>query len=347
MKQLDTRKLGSESRNFLRQLVVRLREHGMRAADIAQVAGAHPSTIRAWLAKAKRKGDASLDEKRRGRPLGACRKLTAEQEIWIREQIVGGSPQQVGLPFALWNRPAIRALVKEKFELDLQDRLIGKYLKRWGFTAQRPTRHAMEQRPEEVKRWLSVTYPALVEKAKRESAQIHWGDETAVKEDGNWIRGYAPKGETPVLSLPTKWEKLSMISTISARGEVSFWIIDGSINADLFIEFLTALVQDARHKIILVVDNLRVHHSLLVRKWLSDKKDKIELAFLPPYSPESNPDEYLNRDFKTALRSGRVSTNSTSLREKATVFMKRLKANPEKVAAYFRHPLAAYALSYI
>ena len=90
MKQLDTRKLGSESRNFLRQLVVRLREHGMRAADIAQVVGAHPSTIRAWLAKAKRKGDASLDEKRRGRPLGACRKLTAEQEIWIREQIVAG-----------------------------------------------------------------------------------------------------------------------------------------------------------------------------------------------------------------------------------------------------------------
>ena len=98
-------------------------------------------------------------------------------------------------------------------------------------------------------------------------------------------------------------------------------------------------------KIYLVVDNLRVHHAKVVTAWLADKKDRIELAFLPPYAPESNPDEYLNRDFKTALRIGAVSTDKISLLEKATAFMQGLRQMPHKVASYFRHPAARYAMS--
>ena len=84
-----------------------------------------------------------------------------------------------------------------------------------------------------------------------------------------------------------------MISAISPRGEVAFQIVEGSIDAERFIPFLSALIQDAPRKIYLVVDNLRVHHAKVVTAWLADKKDRIELAFLPPYAPESNPDEYL------------------------------------------------------
>jgi len=102
-------------------------------------------------------------------------------------------------------------------------------------------------------------------------------------------------------------------------------------------------VQDARQKIFLVVDNLRVHHAKRVSAWLSDQKDRIELVFLPPHAPESNPDEYLNRDFKTALRTGPVSHDKASLLEKATAFMNKLAAMPQHVMSYFRHPSATYA----
>ena len=107
-----------------------------------------------------------------------------------------------------------------------------------------------------------------------------------MKEDGNWIRGYAPKGKTPVLATPTRWRKLSMISAISPRGEIAFRIVEGSINTDRFIEFLDALIEGAKRKIFLVVDNLRVHHAKRVSAWLADKTDRIELVFLPPYAPE-------------------------------------------------------------
>lgn len=203
----------------------------------------------------------------------------------MRQQIVGFSPKQRVLPFALWTRRAIRALILEQFGVDISDRLIGKYLKRWGFTPQRPIKKALEQRPEQVNLWLKETYPAIEAKAKAEGAVIFFGDETAVKEDSVWIRGFAPKGETPVLAKPNRWDKLSMISALSAKGEMAFKIIEGGFNAERFIEFLEALISDATRKIILIVDNLRVHKAALVKEWLKDKKDRIELAFLPPYAP--------------------------------------------------------------
>lgn len=344
MEKIDARKLTAEGRNLLRQRVMRLRKQsGMGAEELAQVAGVHPSTVKGGLARANKAGEGALRERPRGRPLGACRKLTLADELWIREQIVERSPQQMKLAFALWTRRAVQGLIEERFRVRLQERLIGKYLKRWGFTPQRPLRRALEQRPEAIQEWLTQSYPALVARAKAEEGVIYWGDETAVKEDGHWIRGYAPKDKTPVLALPTRWQKLSMISAVSPRGEVAFRIVEGRINAERFVEFLVALIERAPRKIFLVVDNLRVHHAKRVTEWLAEHKEKIELAFLPPYAPESNPDEYLNRDFKTALRTGPVSSEKTSLLEKAVAFMNQLTTLPEKVRAYFKHPAAAYA----
>jgi hypothetical protein len=225
--------------------------------------------------------------------VGSCRKLTLAQEFWVREAVIGQNPKQQRLPFALWTRRAIRELPRQEFGLELSDRLVGKYLKRWGFTPQRPIKRALEQQPEKVRAWLQDTYPALVAKARAEGAVIYFGDETAVKEDTAWVRGFAPKGQTPVLKKPQRWDKLSMISAISARGEVAFRIVEGGFNAERFIEFLAALIEAAPRKILLVVDNLSVHKAAAMTAWLEDKQDRIELAFLPPYAPESNPDEYL------------------------------------------------------
>lgn len=330
---------------MLRQMVIRLRQQSkISAKELAVLAGVHVRTVEDWLLRARRDGLSSLEgEKKRGRPVGACRKLTMADEMWLREQIVDQSPEQMKLPFALWSRPAIKALIKARFGVEMQDRLIGKYLKRWGFTPQRPVKRALEQDPVKVQAWLDQTWPEVLARARAEGATVLWGDETAVKEDGNWVRGYAPRGNTPVLKTPTRWDTLSMISAISARGQIVFQIVEGSINTERFIEFLELLIKDAPQKIFLVVDNLRVHHAKKVTEWLSDKQHRIELVFLPPYAPESNPDEYLNHDFKTALRSGPVSRDKTSLLEKAKAFMDALSALPERVMAYFRHPAAQYA----
>lgn len=203
MEKIDARKLSVEGRRMLRQMVIRLRQQsGMQIKDLSKVAGVHMRTVEAWLLRARRDGAGSLEEKKRGRPVGACRKLRMSDEMWLRDQIVGQSPQQLKLSFALWSRPAIKALIQAHFGIEMQDRLVGKYLKRWGFTPQRPVKRALEQCPEQIEAWLKETYPAVLARAKTEDAMIFWGDETAVREDGNWVRGFAPRGKTPVLATP-------------------------------------------------------------------------------------------------------------------------------------------------
>ena len=132
-----------------------------------------------------------------------------------------------------------------------------------------------------------------------------------------------------------------MRSAISPRGEVAFRLVDGTINTDRFLEFLATLMAGAPRQLILVVDNLRVHHATAVTAWRADKTDRIERAFLPPYHPEAHPDEYLNHDVKTALRLGPVSHDRASRFAKALALMNRLTTWPERVRAYFRHPKKA------
>lgn len=156
--------------------------------------------------------------------------------------------------------------------------------RRWGFTPQRPAKRAIEQRPELVQQWLQVDYPALVKKARAQGGEIYWGDETALKQDTAWVRGYALAGHTPVLQHNTRWKSLTLISALTNQGLVRFALHDGAINADRFIDFLQALTDDAKpRKVFLIVDNLRVHHAVQVKDWLLGKEEKIEINYLPPY----------------------------------------------------------------
>ena len=144
-----------------------------------------------------------------------------------------------------------------------------------------------------MKKWLDEEYPAIAAKAKAEGGEIHWGDETALVNTQLHGRSYAPKGETPVALAPGSRQKLSMISTVTNKGEARWMIIDGNFNADRLIEFLEALIKDATKKVFLILDNLRAHHSKPVIDWLAERTDRIEVFYLPSYAPELNPDERL------------------------------------------------------
>ncbi len=204
-------------------------------------------------------------------------------------------------------------------------------------------KRALEQNPLKVEQWINETYPQIMARAKAKEATIYWGDETAVAEDGRWLRGYAPMGQTPVLAAPSKRHGLTMISAISNQGLVRFEFIEGAMNTDLMIGFLQGLIADSTRKVFLILDNLRVHHAKLVTEWLQERQEKIEVFYLPPYSPELNPDEYLNRELKTRLRSSDRAQSKSAQLEKANAFMKFLKETPQRVMAYFKHSVVHYA----
>ena len=86
-------------------------------------------------------------------------------------------------------------LIDREYGIKLTVRGVGNYLKRWGFTPQKPIRRAYEQSPEAVKAWLDKT--EIEHRAKLEGAEIHWGDETAVVNSDVRGRCHAPAGKNP------------------------------------------------------------------------------------------------------------------------------------------------------
>jgi transposase len=343
MKDTDARTLSPQAQFELRKMVVRLRKKEVRNKEVAEIVGTTPSHVSAiWLAY-KRGGMEAIKPKVRGRRHGAKRTLTAEQEIAVQKLLVDKTPDQLKLPFALWTRDAVRLAIRQRFHIDLPIRTIGDYLKRWGFTPQKPVKRAYEQDPKKVAQWLETTYPAIATRAKQEHAEIHWGDETGIQSDAYNAKGFSPKGKAPVVRLNAKKSTINMISAITNNGKTRFMIYRETMTGTVLIKFMSRLVKDAGRKVFLILDNLRVHHGKKVAAWLEANREKIEVFFLPPYAPEYNPDEYLNGDLKHKIRSGIPARSQNDLEKKTRSFMKTLQKRSHHVKNYFKHPSVTYA----
>jgi transposase len=343
MEKTDARSLGREAQQQLRNQAIRLRKAGRKHAEIAEIVGVHPATVRGWWKAYQREGPGALRLRKRGRTLGDKRTLTPDQEHEVRRLITDKTPDQVKMPFALWTRPAVRDLIRQRWSIEMPIRTVGEYLHRWGFTPQKPLRRAYEQNPTAVQKWLDETYPVINAQAKQEKGEIHWGDETGLRSDSQHGRSYAPRGKTPAIRLNAKRESMSLISTVTNQGKIRFMTFSGGMNSQLLIGFMKRLVKDAGRKVFLILDNLRVHHSKLVKAWLEENREKIEVFHLPSYSPELNPDEYLNCDLKAGVHSGAPARSAGQLRAKAIAHLRMLQKKPGRVRRYFLHPKIQYA----
>ena len=310
-----------------RRQAVALRERGLSRSAIGEVVGAHADTVGRWLKSYAEKGAAFYKPRPRGRRLGECRRLSVEQEVLIRRLLIDKVPEQLKLDFALWTRQAVRELVERRCGLRMPIRSVGEYLKRWGYTPQKPLKRAYEQNPKAVRSWLETAYPRLREQAKDEGGEIYWGDETGLRSNCQHGRGYAPKGKTPVVCLNARRESINLISAITNQGLVRFRLFEGGLKADFLIDFMRRLVQGTRRKVFLILDNLRVHHAKAVKLWLSEHGKEIEVFHLPSYSPELNHDEYLNCDLKRGVHSGTAARGRKQLSPKALSHMRMLQKN--------------------
>ena len=259
----------------------------------------------------------------------------------MQKTIVDKMPDQLKMAFALWSRRAVRQLVVDKYGIHYTLQGIGKLLKDWGFTPQRPSKRAIERNDEAVKKWKELEYPQL---AAREKAEIWWADETAAKPECHFRRSYSPKGKTPVIKQSAKRFHSSMISALNNHGKLEWMALKDTMNSELFLTFLKQMIKFKRRKVILIVDNLKVHHSKLVAQWCEANRERIELVFLPAYSPQINPDEYLNNGLKQNLASQLPPKDKTQLDAMVEVFMLMLSAVKKHVQAFFRHPDFAYAM---
>ena len=341
----DARKLSTEAQREKRRTAFRMRDNGCTMIFISESLAVHPKTVSGWFKKARLRGKAAvIAGGQRGTVYGAGRTLGADREVEIRLMMADKMPDQLKMPFALWTRDAVRELIRQKYQLDMPIRTVGEYLKRWGFTPQRPLRKAYQQNPVAVKKWLEADYPVIERSAKAVGGEIQWTDETGIRSDHHGGQSYSPKGRTPVREVSGSRFSMNMISSVTNRGKLRFMLYTETMTSAVFLRFLQRLVKDAKgRKIFLILDNLRVHHSREVKIWVKERESLIELFYLPAYSPELNPDEYLNGDMKRRIKTGPAVRNLAGLEKRVRSVMRKIQLNVELVKSYFRHEKVAYA----
>lgn len=276
-------------------------------------------------------------------PKARARSLDETQQADIRRYLVDKTPDQLKLDFALWTRAAVGLLIKERCGIDMPIRTVSKYLAEWGFTPQKPVKRAYQRCEKQVKTWMEVEHPKIAAQAKPEGAEIQWVDETDLSTADQIGRGYAPRGKTPVRKHPGRAERSNMISTVTNQGKVQFMFYEGTMNAKRLIEFLKRLIKERERKTHLILDNLRVHHAKVLKAWLCERRDQIEIHYLPSYSPDLNPDEFLNCDLKEEIGKRPEGKTKGNLKKRATSHMRRPQQSPKRVAKYFEAESIRYA----
>jgi transposase len=344
MQARDFRGIGRAAQEELRRRALFLIERqGLSQGQAAQMVGVHRQTVNIWLKRYRQRGEDGVLDGRRVSPRRGKGALSAEEADLIRRCIVEQTPDTLELPFALWTSRAVRELIERHLGQRLGPTAVQLYLRRWGLTPQKPLVRAKERRPAAIAAWLETSYPAIARRAKVMRAVIYWGDETGISNQDQIGRSYAPKGQTPVVRRSAKRVTRSMISAVSNRGLMRFMLHEGALNADGFISFLRRLTKDAGQKVVLIVDNLKVHKADKVRAWVESHAHEIELFYLPAYAPDHNPSEYLNNDLKQQLRQQPQPGSKEELIGRTRSVLRIIQRSPARVRAYFKPEPVRYA----
>lgn len=339
----DARTLAPAAQAHLRRLAVKAVRAGLKQTVAATTYGVSLRAVNKWMAIDKVSGLRALTLKRRGRRLGQGGRLRVAHAQRIRSLIVGKLPNQLKLPFYLWTRAAVVSLIAREYRIAVSLTTVGRYLRAWGMSPQKPVRRAYERNDAAIAQWLSKEYPAIARQARRDGATIYWGDEMGLRSDHVAGTSYAPLGQTPVIRATGQRFGCNMISAITNRGGLSFMVFQGKFTAPVFVAFLQRLLKQIAGKIYLIVDGHPVHKSGKATRFAATHSSRLRLIRMPGYCPELNPDELLNQDVKTNGLGKSRPTNRTELIAIVRSHLYRRQKQPQVITNLFREQHVRYA----
>ena len=319
---------------------------GVTQREVAELLGVGERQVRRWQKRYRRGGWEAVAKRKRGRDAESQMVLSAAQQSGLVQAIKSCHPDQLRIAALLWTRSAVGELIERECGVRLDLTTVGRYLRRWGFTLKRPVKRALEADPVVVEAWLADVYPQIKARAARERGLVLWQDESGVRLHQLVPQaGYAPRGVRAVARTSGKRIGANMISALSNGGQLHFSLFEGKFTANVLIEFLDRLIRSyPDRKVFLICDNHSTHHAKVVKQWVAERSERIELHFLPSYGPELNPDEYLNQDLKRHMRQLHPRPiDKPGLKAAIRSFLHRRQRQPHIVRGYFRAPEVVYA----
>ena len=340
MKRTDARRLSHDTLTELRKRGVAAVQAGESPEDVARALGVHRTTVYGWLALYRADGWGRLDARKRG---GRRRKLDAKALARIYKALTSGDPRQYKFTFALWTSQMVRELIRDRFGVSLSRASVCRLLNQLGLSAQRPPWRAFQRDPQVVERWLKEVYPGIRAEAKRCRAQVWFADEAGVRAGAHAGTTWAPRGRTPIVTSTGVRFGMNIISAVSPQGHFRFMCVDGRVNAGVFITFLKRLLHHASRPIFLIVDGHPAHKAKKVRQFSASVSPRLRLFYLPPYSPDLNPDELVWNDLKNNGIGRKVITGPDQMKREVISYLRFLQKTPDRIRSYFCAPTTAYA----
>ena len=335
----DGRRLDHSALQVLRQQAVKAIREGQDVTSVATAYGVNVRSVFRWLADFANGGqNALLAKPIPGRPP----KVSAEEMRWLAQAVRDKTPLQFKFVFGLWTLSLIAALIEREFGKKLSLASVSRIMKLLGFSAQKPLYQAWQQDATLVRQWEAEAYPAIRSEAQRAGATIYFADESGIRSDHHTGTTWAPIGATPVVEVTGRRFSMNMISAVSPRGDFRFMLHDGSVDASVFLTFLKRLMIGAEKPVFLIVDGHPIHKAKLVKTFVESLGGKLKLFYLPPYSPQLNPDEQVWAHVKRHV-SRQLVQSKDEMKKLALGALRRIQKLPQLVKSFFRHPDCQYA----
>jgi transposase len=342
MEKLDGRKISPKAMEEIRVRAVQRVQAGESPEKVIKTLGFARACIYNWLARYRAGGWHAL---RTGDRSGRPKKLSGSQVRWIYKTIRDKDPRQLKFAFALWTRQMIAETINQKFRIKLSKTSVGRLLHQLGFSCQKPLHRAYQRDPELVEQWKTQVFPKIQKRAKKEGAVIYFQDESGVRSDFHSGTTWALKGQTPVVETTGARFGLNMMAAITARGQMHFMIVQGTVNADRICEFLKRLIHGREHKVFLIWDGHPTHRAKKVKQCIESYDGRLEIFVLPSYSPDLNPIEQLWNHTKSN-GVGRLSIAGPDQLKKAVIAkLRSLQKLPGRIASFFKHPDCRYIIA--
>ena len=260
---VDARKLSANVLEAKRKEAIKLRERGIKNSEVSKIVGISEQTISALYSKYKREDKKYCKLKKRGRPRNTGRKLEDALEQKIIQLLIETKPDQTESIFALWTRESVKDLILRDIGIKMPISTVGDYLKRWELISRDPISKVKSRKNIETERWLAIEYHRIKKEAMTNDGNILWID-------------HFP---TSPLNL-----KITMIYAVTKHRKTMFSLYDGNMNGEKFINFMQRVIDSFDKKVYLILDSSKVHNTKVIREWVRDHNEQIEIFLLPPFS---------------------------------------------------------------
>lgn len=336
---VDGRTLSHATLEDIRKMAIRRVKEGEKPSSVIRSYGFSRTVIYKWLRAADKGGEAALaSTKGTGRPPF----LSPKEKLQVRRWINGKDPRQYGFDFGLWTRKIVAQLIEEEWGISMGVTAVGRLLAELDITPQKPLRRAYERDPVAVELWKKKTFPEIRRRAKKRGADIFFLDEAGIRSDAALARTWAPRGETPVVPTSGQRQSVNAISAVSPLGAFWFETFTEKLNAQTFLGFLRRFRRGRRRPVFLIVDGHPAHRAAVVAKYIKSLRGKLEFHFLPGYSPDLNPDEFVWNHLRQTGVTKKPLMKGESLRRRVDGDLQKVKKDRALVRRFFRAESVSY-----